>query len=649
MSYTNPFLDDGFGGSAPINGSVTPLSQNAEVISGVLQDPISNVEISSTNANYVIINIAYAGTSVEWLQIGTTTNGGFVDGFSGAASLPVDLANVLDLATGNYTATISFSFYKNDGSNITKSTTIELSVSGPPPIKTEKTNYQLVYNRQTDTLSGDTTVNIENNTAPVQLDFFNNSDLFTLNQDFTTTFTITEESAGKLANSLMLPTVGTANIHARLKNNASEILATFNIELVVIEDDDLVVSPNKLDFALQKGNNETKTATINIVNVAGKSFTVTTPPFVSSNISSGSTSGNIVITTENSDVLEKGIFTGNIVIAYDAKTINIPVTIDNYSFLDIDLEDLNFALDNKILKTQKINAESVFVFIQLQMKFTTGAETYTIVEQYQTAYFQNKTKTDIGKIIHQFFPIFQEHIFGDDGKDFNNKMIYAPVEVSISVQEQDINYNVKHTQIIENLKFFAGNRPKLFPLFTNVYVRRKFANTNFIFSYYSALAVPADFAVNALTSNVVSQNSVQAVFINENKISLAKIEENFNLQTLQIPEGNKNFMLMFINQNLVPEGLILSGNKKQQNDFSQIYDAFQEKAQKYSTEEIGTFTINTGHILEEEIAMVKEIIKSKVCHIKLEDMVLKCFCITDKLPTEEQNLHNFELNFKVIN
>lgn len=133
--------------------------------------------------------------------------------------------------------------------------------------------------------------------------------------------------------------------------------------------------------------------------------------------------------------------------------------------------------------------------------------------------------------------------------------------------------------------------------------------------------------------------------LNENQL-----KTNLGVDLLPFPNVQKQTVLQFLNNNLVPQWLILSGTYKITDDFEHINDDFQLNAQKYDTDEKQKLTISTGFILKEESQLIKEIIKSKISFILLEGIIYKAFCISPKLVELEsdQNLINYELEFLIV-
>lgn len=600
---------------------------------------------------FVQYSIQFENTSVNWLFSPGNETSSFLFFDGNSAALPLQVKNLESLPNGVYEAYVYIELSNGDGFIRTLSSMVQLTLSGVSPgqITTDKTNYNVLYNRETNTLSGDTHVEIINNTALDPLTF---ETIGTLFNELTATeeFDLVEDPAFPFLTNAELPVSGSVTVSCKLRK-AGVFVYGFTVTVTVINDDDILVSPESLSFQLRKGFNETKSATLTLTNPLNKAFTITKPAWLNLSADAGSASAAITVTTENSDTFTVGDFTGNIVISYDTKTITIPVALTVIAFIDINTEEHNFCLDDVILKVFRMSEAARFVRVTMQMKFTTAAGETETESVYQVPYFKDKVRTDVGVKIQSFFPVFQNHLFDATERSFDNRLIYKAAEVVLKVEELDINYNVLLSNILPAADFYAGHRPLQFPLFTNFPVRRKYSGSTFFFSYLADQVSAEDFTSGVDAGNPAGDKEVHAVMLPDGGILDATlIKNNLGVDLLPFPNVESQAVLQWLNENLVPEWMILSGNYKIDDAFDHIADSFQLGAQKYGTSETQKLTISTGFILKEETYLVKEIIKSKLAFIRLEGKIYRILPSSQKLTELERqkNLINYELEFIIV-
>lgn len=608
----------------------------------------------STNDNtfYTEFTIVNENTNTPWITLY-----GFVDNSSGivyfdpgsnSAMITPILQNIDALSGNYYTTKIRF----RQG-NAEKVHTINLTITGEySTVKTDKTNYSLVYNRITNTLSGDTLVNILNNTENDPLSMVTFGDLL-LEKSFTNSFTLEEDPLFPFATSSELPTTGSKIVSCQLKNDAGVSIQTFTVTIQVVNTNDISTDVDVLNFSLYKHLSESKSQVLKIINPANLDFTITSPDFINLTSNSGNSTIDVTIETENSATLLAQEYTGDIVISYGAKSLVIPVLVKNIDFVDLKIGDYNFCLDDFILTVQKINDAAKFVKISLVIEISTPNNNFTVSPNYQIAYFNNEASTDVGKKIHNHFPIFEGHLFSkNDQVDFNNQRIYNAAKVKITIEELNADYEVVFSRIIDNLKMFPGKKPIMFPLFTNSQIKSRYAGSGYIFSYLSSLVAPSDVVSKPISSNSFSPDQVQSVFFDDSDelLDFGDYKNVLGIDFIKKNKGDNQIFVQFINQNLVPELAVFNGFYKIEEDSSHTYDDYEYNAKKYDTKIVGKAILSTGFIFKEEVDMVSEISKSVIAYIKVADEIYKCLPIPGKIDkvNTESNLVIFELEFLIV-
>jgi len=162
--------------------------------------------------------------------------------------------------------------------------------------------------------------------------------------------------------------------------------------------------------------------------------------------------------------------------------------------------------------------------------------------------------------------------------NFNNKFWFAPAEVDIQVQELNADYNVLNSDIVGQIKFYPGKKPKAFPVLSNNLFKQRTDGSKYIFSYIQGLVDPSKIASGA--ANVYDDGIVTSVKIedSENKIifpkkKVFKITDQLELIYLTLPKvGPSIIHVQFENQNLVPDSFTFTGNVKSTPGYKHVYD-----------------------------------------------------------------------------
>jgi len=634
-----------------INLTVNPPSQNITWQRGTAFPTLVDLGVSAAEDAFVDFQFNFENTTVNWLyltgtDVMTDPNAIYFPPGSSATTVTPVLQNI-NLLTGNsYAGKIIFT-----RGSIQRTHTVNLTILGAySAIKSEKDNYSVVYNRITDTLSGDTLVNILNNTTSANLSFETNGSLF-LEKTVTNNFSLEEDSAFPFSTNTELPTTGNKIVSCRLKDSTGNIVYAFTVTITVINTNDITTDFPQVDFTIYKHLAETKTKVLQIINPANLDFTVTAPSFVTISPTSGNSSVYLTIETDNSATLLAQTYSGNVEIAYGTKVLIVPITVKNVDFLDFPVGDYNFCLDDFKLTAHRISDEAKLVRISPEIVMKTANGDFTVKPAYQIAYFEDKATTDLGRKIHNYFPIFDKPIFENSGADFDNRFIYNPAIVSVTVEELNADYEVVFTKTISDIKLFPGKKPKMFPAFTNSALKRIYSNTAHLFSYLTTEVQPIDIIGQNLSTNPFSPDEVHSVFF-EDKDELMTFGDYKNvlgIDFMRMEKGDDQIFVQFINQNLVPELLIFNGFFQMNEEYNHNYEDAEGFVKKYSTSTIKKATLQTGYLFKDEALIVEELIKSVLAFIKIGDEIFEAFPITSKTTSRNSasNLQIFEIEFLI--
>ncbi len=651
MEYIEPA--DGIG----VGISLSSYSQS--LIGSATNTPLAtpfrfSVVSAMGSGEYCEYEINYSGGGQDWLSLtGTGIVGSTVPLSPGRQLLPV-LDNIAALTPGNHAADINFMLKDGNGFVLDMAShTVFLSVENTgPQVSTDKSVYNLVYNRASNTLTGDTLITINNNSSTV--DFVPVGNVFQRQNGLVSSFTLAEWSAYPLASNPELPPTGVKVIEASLFRGTTRV-ASFSIRITVVASNDLVVSPTALTFDLMKSANETKSAVLQVVNPGSKAFTVTKPAWLNLSAASGSGSANITVTTQPSGGLAPGDYSGDIVFNCDGKSTVVSVTMRVITFMSSNInEAVNFCLDGKTLDFYRITQNGRYVRLSISAQFRTAEGTTTVTVPMQMPYFRDKVSFDLGEKINWYFRRISRSLFGPlNPASLNNALAYYPASVSVTADEVDVEYNVLFTEKLEGIKLYPGKKPKGFPLLTNHLRRRRYQGSVYFFSYiYGQVGQFTDVAVgyNSLEAEAVTMLRLEDA---EGKINWSPEKTlSFGPAQLSLKEYPRPHILTHLqweNQNLVPEWLTLAGEFKMENEYGPIYkkDVFTRKNKKFGSTAARTITINTGFLLAEERALITELMDSRVCFISRLGEVYECFPVQTKLVSEDstQQLVQFELEF----
>ncbi|HRZ98007.1 MAG TPA: hypothetical protein P5084_10650, partial [Paludibacter sp.] len=556
---------------------------------------------------YAQFQIDFQNSTIPWLIAPEHPDSSFIDISTGSGFLELDLANIDLLPNGNFLAIILVELSGIDGLIRTINARINLSLTGIPPsqISTDKSTYNLVFNRDTNELTGETAVGIINNNDPIQLKFWQNQIVFAPAENFTTGFTLADNPTTSLATNPVLPATGSISIPAKILKQTGEFVQGFTINLVIV-DGGITVQPTSLYFEVFKGSAE-KSAVLTVTNPLGVDFQVTEfPEWLILDDLDGNTSQNINVTTET-DLLPVGTYNANIKFEFNDDFILIPVTLDLKAFIIID-ESKDFCLDLPPVKVNRKSADAKFVRITMTSVYKVLGVTSTFEKVYQTPYFLDVASFELGEKLHRHFPRAKQHFFNETEFVFMENIV-----ASIKVDELNANLEVLFTESASDIKLFPGKKPAAYPLLSNFIHRKKNENAVIFTSEVDA-------------EEVIFKKTAENDLVNPLIIGAAEI--NF----YDFPKTYAPVHVQWENQNLVPEWFTFTGDYKVSPDFNHIYarNIFKAQNEKYDSSKVRTLLIDTGMILAKERELISEMIDNKLAFIKIEGKIYRCFNITKK-------------------
>lgn len=572
---------------------------------------------------YVQYYINLENGNVSWLIAPNQINS-YVDFNGVTAYLQLELDQLDYLPAGNYKATVIVELSNSSAYVKTLISTVNLVLTGnlPNQISTDKTTYNLLYNRSDNSLTGDSLVSIINNTDPTLLKFWQHGNAFAAAENLTNSFTIVENASNPLATNPALPATGSVSIPAKILKQTGEFVTGFTINLAVI-DGGMSVQPQSLAYEVFKGTE--KAQTLSVVNPLGLAFVVSqVPAWLSLDSMAGNTTKTITATT-NTVGLAEGIYSGIIKFEYESKVINIAVTLDLKTFISID-ETIDFCLDLPEVKLSKKNENARLVRMTISAVYEVLGITTTFEKVYLQNYFKDHVLFGLGEKLHRHFPRIKKHFFDDD-----QVILMQQINATIKVEELDVNRNLLFEQTVAGIRLFPGKKPAGYPFLTNSIFRKK-----------------NDKAI--ILSSTVTGTSITLNKIEEVNLPNPLISVTTYIQFYDFPKVYQPIHLQWENQNLVPEWFTLTGDFTITPEFNHIYarNIFNAQNEKYDVSEIKTLNINTGLIMAKERPLIKEIIRSKLAFIKIGETVYRCFNVSKKMTLQDSKEELLSNDFEFL-
>ncbi len=572
---------------------------------------------------YVQYAINFDNSNVTWL-IAPNQSGSYLDFDGVTAYLQLAFANLDYLEAGNYKATVVVELSNATSYVRAVTAVINLVLSGnsPTQISTDKTTYNLLYNRSDNSLTGDALVNIINNTEPILLKFWQNGNIFKPVESFTDSFVLIENAGIPMATNPAIPHTGTVNIPAKILKQTGEFVQGFSINLLVI-DGGISVVQKGLAYEVFKGTE--KSQTLSVVNPLGLDFEITQFPTW---LTLDETTGNIdkiITATTNTSTLNTGSYSGIIKFEYDGKSLDIPVTLDLKTFISID-ETIDFCLDLPEVKVSKKTEEATLVRMTITAVYNVLGITTTFEKIYAQNYFQDQVLFGLGEKLHRHFPRIKKHFFDDD-----QVVLMQQIEASIKVEELDANRNLLFEQTVSGIKLFPGKKPEGYPFLTNTLFRKK-NNNAIVFS-------------STVTGTTITLNK-----INEVDLPNPLILDATSIQFYDFPKVFQPVHLQWENQNLVPEWFTLTGDYTITPEFNHVYarNIFNAQNEKYDVSKIKTLNINSGLIMAKERPLIEEMIESKLSFIKINEKIYRCFNTTKKMTLQDSKEELLSNDFEFL-
>lgn len=418
---------------------------------------------------------------------------------------------------------------------------------------------------------------------------------------------------------------------------------------MIVEDDDIHASVESIYMEQNLDNNVLTEINFTVLNPFGETLSISAPNYVTVTNTPGNYQNNIRVRTNPSGNTTPEVYVGKIILNLSTKTLEIPLEV---LYTRTQLKGKTFALDGVKFEGAKIKEAGVFVRVNIRMKFNVSNKITETESSYLMPYVDGETTLDIGKIIHDFHPRYNQQIlFNLDSTIWAIQRILHPAEIVVNFEELDIDYQVLFEKNFPQFKVYPGKRPKLYPILSDFNTRSQFDSFTPIFTVISKYFDGSEFVENFSPINASSvQDEVQSLILKRFHHLKESFKSEYNLNYLPVPAKAKQYVLQFLNQNLVPDWFIFSGNYIINTDHQHTHDEFVPNAKKYQTKSKKTLSINTGLILKEEEKVLDAIIESPLCFIKIKEVVYECFATTTKriIEDSDRNLTEHNIEFQII-
>ncbi|MEJ8598548.1 hypothetical protein JSO62_07570 [Riemerella anatipestifer] len=614
----------------PNNINLPPYKQGAEIPTGHrLSVHFPELHLWNECPYDVVkfkIRAEYSGTSVEWLNFSIIgnfptldANGVFSPNFPSSANIGISFKNFRQLPVGTYSASIYLEAFgvDNSGEHYIEHYQPPIQVSlevqegdGEAPPTDNDTKY-LTYNKSTKELSGDTVITTNYYIADVNSHSLINAIRLSDNQiKFSINSTTETLNVGVHKGSIMARERQAGTLY-------QQHVYPFEINVIEPNKPTFEATPDVFNFIVAKNNKEVKTGVSSISNPNQLPIEIPLKPQFIETVSIEN--GNLVFTTKNSQQLQVGNYSGDIVLQSGdiIKKIRVYLRVAEGIKSDFNGKPYYFALDKHKVTLTKTNPRASYAKVRLDMHYRAYGEEYRESQEYSYTYLKDEIIFYPGDDIQDFF-IRCKNL--QPLSEVGYQMGLSPVK--ISVKEYDADDRELSELTLNHILFAPGKTPKCFPIWTDFPTRSVYEQS---VVRLNTTASPNNTEIDRLYSvynepkpNYDSSFEVFAYNLERSKFNVAAKEvlSTEKLTFIPLPSVDKAIHIFFENQNLVLDWFTCPGEYQKNYDFKHIFD--ESGNVKYGSLETENIILNTGWILKEEIELINAIIKSRICFIVID-------------------------------
>lgn len=570
----------------------------------------------------------------------------------------LNFQNLDNLPIGNNTAEVVFEAYGVDrqGNEIYKESSLikekKISISfnvigNGNSFNTDKNEYNITYNKADKSLSGDEKITV----------YTEGAISYSSTEDFVSLVESTGASQRYLA---FQKTAGmdkkeVGNYSAVITLQQGEIRKTVTLRLKVINDDTMFyLSPERFDISLQKNLREKKTLTCKLSNPNNLDIQVLLKPSFIEEVRIEN--DKVIMVTQSSDRLLIGNYSGEVILEAGAvrKKIKINLSVIQNVEHDFEGQAYYFALDrNKVILT-KTEQRSRFARMKLEMYFKGYGEEFREEQEYDVPFFKGKAEFYPGEEIQDFFIRARELLVVENKQYLMNFAI-----VTITFYQMGNSNEIYSVTSLNDLYFVPGKKPKCFPYFTDYPVRRIQNKGQFTITLDRKSAQEELKKINAIYKENVAPNA-EAPCLDRYLLKRERFDNNLENKVLKI--GDKLILIPFSEKreliliewetdNLVFDWFTAPMIYQKKQEIEVVVGASKYyKEEKFSGGVSTTLVVNTGWILREEIPLITDLLRSRLCFITIGNERLAVYPMGKKneLEDSEESLYQMDLEFKVL-
>lgn len=523
---------------------------------------------------------------------------------------------------------------------------VKLTVLSGTSFNTDKNTYNVIFNKADNSISGDSRVVV-----------YSDADVIASSADSWLQTTQTSGASERYLNfisntSLQALVVGNFSSSLVITRDTTSKTVTVNFQ-IINDATQFYVSPQNLSISLQKSLAENKTYNIQISNPNNLSILVDLKPdFIDSAIINGNV---LTITTKNSSLLALGNYSGSIILKAGAveKSVAINLSVIELITHDFKSDPYFFALDKNKIEIKKTNTASSRVKMVLDMYFQGFGEQFQESQSYTFPFFKGSVVIYPGEEIQDFFIKAIDYV-----RTSNPQYQYHLAVVNMKFYELSDTDAIVSTFNLDNILFAPGKKPKCFPIFTDFAIRSTYSNSliNLSVDKLSEKDVIVDFYDQYQTAkpNFVQSATVECYQLQRNQFKIALKKSAIisqNIKLIPIPDVGEIVHIEWENQNLVSDWFSAVLKVKETTEFENfIGESNRYKEEKFDSSYSKPITVNSGWILEEEIDLISDLLRSRICILHYNNKKVKVFPIGKKneMKDSENNKFSMDLEFKIL-
>ncbi len=528
---------------------------------------------------------------------------------------------------------------------------------------TDKTIYNMVYNRDTDTLSGDTLLTFTEN-APAGIRATQSTGLFFGPPNYLD-YTISgntinfANSKERIKNNTDFPQTGEVNFKVLLVEPGpnERVIGNFFVSILfekasaVPGEGKMSVNVNEIDIYGDEGSNVYYVSeNLEISNPNEEEYNIDFPNFINGNKQISGVLDRWLIGVNPNETFSEGEYEGYINIVAEGFNHDVKVRLIIKKNADADYEEgqINFCLDKKYLRINKTRPTSVMASIRIKFNVTMDGNNRFVEQEYTVPFFNGVATLDVGEKVQHHFDLFSTNLLGKNGYFFN--YISHAAATIITIKEINEKFEPTRDEFTNLFVFFPGKKPKHFPLLTNHSYRSRKRSSKILLNFVGNKS----FGEYGLLRPIPIGDAfdINTLKITEEEINFPLTKDIDGIKYVTLPEADKAIHIQWLNQNLVPDWATFTGEYSIETAFTHTINkgVFSSLKKKFNTEKERVLKINTGFILKAETEMIEEMMQSPFCYLEFENEIIKGIPQSEKITLIDSTaqLINFELEFLIV-